>query len=69
MLTAAEVDEMVADGTLDTILVVFPDLQGRLMGKRVTGHYWVDHMVEVSDKAFADCTVPDPKGDEHLKLF
>jgi len=44
MLTAAEVDEMVADGTLDTILVVFPDLQGRLMGKRVTGHYWVDHM-------------------------
>ncbi len=26
------------------MLVVFPDLQGRLMGKRVTGHYWVDHM-------------------------
>ena len=44
MLTVGEVDEMVADGTLDTILVVFPDLQGRLMGKRVTGHYWVDHM-------------------------
>src|SRR4051794_17831298 len=44
MLTVEEVDEMVADGTLDTILVVFPDLQGRLMGKRVTGHYWVDHM-------------------------
>ena len=44
MLTVAELDEMVADGRVDTVLVVFPDLQGRLMGKRVTGHYWVDHM-------------------------
>jgi hypothetical protein len=26
-------------------------------------------MVEVSDKPFSDCTVADPKGDEHLKLF
>ena len=26
-------------------------------------------MVDVSDKTFSDCTVPDPKGDEHLKLF
>jgi hypothetical protein len=26
-------------------------------------------MVEVSDNLFADCTTPDPKGDEHLKLF
>jgi hypothetical protein len=26
-------------------------------------------MAEVSDKPFADCTVRDPKGDEHLRLF
>ncbi len=44
MLTVEELDTLVADGTIDTVLVVFPDLQGRLMGKRVTGHYWVDHM-------------------------
>ena len=44
MLTPGELDDLVADGTVDTVLVVFPDLQGRLMGKRVTGHYWVDHM-------------------------
>jgi glutamine synthetase len=44
MLTVSELDDMVADGRVDTVLVVFPDLQGRLMGKRVTGHYWVDHM-------------------------
>jgi len=26
-------------------------------------------MVEVSDKPLPDCSIPDPKGDEHLKLF
>ena len=31
-------------GAIDTVLVAFPDLQGRLVGKRVTGHYWRDHM-------------------------
>lgn len=44
MLTVEELDDLVARGDVDTVLVVFPDLQGRLMGKRVTGHYWVDHM-------------------------
>ena len=27
--------------TIDTVLVVFPDLQGRLVGKRVTGHFFL----------------------------
>jgi glutamine synthetase len=44
MLTVEELDDLVGDGTIDTVLVVFPDLQGRLMGKRVTGHYWVEHL-------------------------
>lgn len=44
MLTVEELDDAVARGAVDTVLVVFTDLQGRLMGKRVTGHYWVDHM-------------------------
>jgi glutamine synthetase len=43
-LTAQALDEMVRARDIDTVLVVFPDLQGRLMGKRVTGHYWVDEM-------------------------
>jgi glutamine synthetase len=42
MLEVGRLDEMVSDGRVDTVLVAFPDLQGRLMGKRVTGHYWVD---------------------------
>lgn len=33
-------------GEIDTVLVAFPDLQGRLMGKRVTGHYFVDHILD-----------------------
>ncbi len=36
--------DLVQDGEIDTILVAFPDVQGRLMGKRVTGHYFLDHV-------------------------
>ncbi len=36
--------DLVQDGEIDTVLVAFPDMQGRLMGKRVTGHYFLDHV-------------------------
>jgi glutamine synthetase len=36
--------EQIGTGDVDTVLVAFPDLQGRLMGKRVTGHYFLDHV-------------------------
>jgi glutamine synthetase len=36
--------DLVQDTEIDTILVTFPDMQGRLMGKRVTGHYFLDHV-------------------------
>jgi glutamine synthetase len=32
------------DDDIDTVLTVFPDLQGRLVGKRVTRHYFDDHV-------------------------
>ncbi len=38
-----------AAGDIDTILVVFPDLQGRLVGKRVTGHFWCEQMKAGTD--------------------
>ncbi len=44
MLNADELASAIELYTIDTILVVFPDLQGRLMGKRVTGHYWLRQM-------------------------
>jgi glutamine synthetase len=45
-LTPDALRELVASGEIDTVLVCFPDLQGRLMGKRVIGHYFVDHIIE-----------------------
>ena len=44
-LALDELRQRIADGDVDTVLVVFPDLQGRLMGKRVTGHHFLDHVV------------------------
>lgn len=44
MLTVDELDDLIDAGTVDTVLVAFCDLQGRLMGKRVTGHFWRDQM-------------------------
>ncbi len=38
-LTLDALRDFVKVGEIDTILVVFPDMQGRLLGKRVTGHY------------------------------
>ncbi|MGH6953478.1 MAG: glutamine synthetase family protein, partial [Alphaproteobacteria bacterium] len=36
-------ERLVKSGEIDTVLVCFPDMQGRLMGKRVTGGYFLDH--------------------------
>src|SRR6476646_5827241 len=44
MLEADELDKAIGAGAVDTVLVAFPDLQGRLVGKRVTGSYWGEHM-------------------------
>lgn len=32
-------------GEIDTVLVAFPDMQGRLVGKRITGRFFLDHAV------------------------
>ena len=45
-LTLDGLRDFVKVGEIDTVLVCFPDLQGRLLGKRVTGHFFLDHAVE-----------------------
>ncbi|HTN78551.1 MAG TPA: glutamine synthetase family protein, partial [Acidimicrobiales bacterium] len=45
MLDTSTLQGMVDAGAVDTVLVVFPDQQGRLVGKRVTGHHFVDEVV------------------------
>jgi glutamine synthetase len=44
MMESADLLDEIGRGAIDTVLVAFPDLQGRLVGKRVTGHYWAEQM-------------------------
>ena len=37
---------LVETDEIDTVVVAFTDLLGRLMGKRVTGQFFVDHVVD-----------------------
>jgi glutamine synthetase len=39
-----DLEAMIRAGDVDTVLTVFPDVQGRLMGKRVVGQYFLDHV-------------------------
>ena len=50
MLEATELERLIADDEIDTVLVVFPDHQGRLVGKRVTGHFFRDHVLAGRDR-------------------
>src|SRR5262249_60640537 len=37
-------EALVRKDEIDTVLTVFPDAQGRLMGKRVVGRHFVEHV-------------------------
>lgn len=43
MLTLDQLKQKVAAGEIETILTVFPDLYGRLVGKRITGDFFLNH--------------------------
>ena len=38
--------QLIEKGDVDTVLTVFPDVLGRLMGKRVVGRYFLDHVMD-----------------------
>jgi len=38
-------EALIRKGAVDTVLTVFPDGMGRLMGKRVVGRYFLDHVL------------------------
>jgi len=44
MLTFEELRAEVESGAIDTVVVAFTDMQGRLMGKRLHGEFFVDEM-------------------------
>ncbi|MEX1008689.1 MAG: glutamine synthetase family protein [Acidimicrobiia bacterium] len=41
-----ELGRLIDADEIDTVVVAFPDLQGRLMGKRVTGRFFRGHVLE-----------------------
>jgi len=45
MLSERTLRDLVAAGEIDTVLVVFPDLYGRLVGKRCTAGFFCDHVL------------------------
>jgi glutamine synthetase len=42
MLTFEELKAEVSEGTIDTVIACFPDMQGRLVGKRFQAEYFLD---------------------------
>ncbi len=46
MLSRADLERLVADGDIDTVIVGFCDMQGRLTGKRVSGRLFVEEVAE-----------------------
>lgn len=45
MLAENELRDLVRSGDIETVLAVFPDLYGRLVGKRITGHFFCDQVL------------------------
>ena len=39
---------LIKGGEIDTVLVCVPDMQGRLIGKRVTGHFFLESAIKGS---------------------
>ncbi|MCH9642768.1 MAG: glutamine synthetase family protein [Actinomycetia bacterium] len=46
MLSRADLEERVASGAIDTVIVAFCDMQGRLTGKRVSAQLFVEEVAE-----------------------
>src|ERR1700730_3521447 len=46
MLTLETLPHQIQAGDIDTVVVAFPDLQGRPVGKRVTGTFFLEHVVQ-----------------------
>ena len=44
-LTFDDLKSRVTDGSIDTVLVCFVDLQGRLTGKRFDGVHFLEHLL------------------------
>src|SRR5207253_380241 len=46
LLTLDDLRKLATSGDVETVLVVFPDMYGRLVGKRIVARYFLDEVVE-----------------------
>src|SRR5438552_13404277 len=46
MLSLEDLRKEIEAGTLDTVVTVFTDMQGRLIGKRIQGEYFLEDVVD-----------------------
>src|SRR5919109_2472 len=46
MLSLEELERDVQEGTIDTVVAAFTDMQGRLFGKRIQGEYFLEEVTE-----------------------
>src|SRR5450631_2435528 len=46
LLSVEELRIEVDAGTIDTVIIALPDMQGRLQGKRLTGRFFLDAVLE-----------------------
>lgn len=46
MLSAADLESLVGRGEIDTVVLAFPDMQGRLVGKRVAARHFVEQVAD-----------------------
>ena len=53
MLTVNDLKTLVKKGEIDTVLTALPDMAGRLMGKRMTGRYFVEEVLSGGMRACA----------------
>src|SRR5262245_32415326 len=44
MLELGELEREIASGAIETVITAFPDLYGRLVGKRITGRFFLDEV-------------------------
>jgi glutamine synthetase len=45
-LSVEELQRLVASGEIDTVVLAFPDMQGRLQGKRFAAHFFLDDVLQ-----------------------
>jgi glutamine synthetase len=44
MIDLEKLETLVSEGAVDTVVAAFPDLYGRLLGKRFTGHFFLEEV-------------------------